>query len=785
MTESSPPPQQAAAPWQRRLAWAWLALMLLVLGHNAWLWGVGTERHLQIDTDVLAMLPQDPHDALTRSATERMASAAARRVIVLIGGQDWEQAKSAADRYAAVLQDSGQRLNLRYKLGDGLTQAWLDFYKPYQNQLITDELRQQLQTQSPASLAQRALQALYQPLNTPRVGSWREDPLNAFGAWLAQRAGASPVRVTQARMSVQQGDAHWAFLTLEQSGSAFSLADQRALLPVLERARAAALNGAPGARVLTGGVPLFAAAAANQAEHEIHTIGLGSLLGVVMLTWFAFSSLRPRILVTLSIALGLLTAVSVAALVFGRVHLITLVFGASLVGVAENYGTNYFCARLGYAPPQRWHILRRQLPIVGLAMLTTVIGYALLAWTPFPGLRQIAVFSAAGLLASFVTVVLWFVFLDVGQMPFTRFAQWLGSRRALWPSLTWNRYGLGGAAIVLAILLVGAWQATSNDDIRTLQNAPPTLLAEQRQLGELLKSPAVAQFFVVQGANAQQVLEREEQLKAQLDTLQMTYQALSDWVPSLERQRSNAQAMQAVLEAPGGVIEWVGQQTGQIIEPVARRVAWLGFEDWLAAPVSEPFRHQWLGQMGTGSKAFFASAVLLRDVDVAKTARLSRVSIPGVRWVDKVAEVSDVMGRTRHVMLGVLLVSYALVWAALAWRFGTRAWRALLPTALASALALALIALSGQALQLFHVLPLLIILGLGVDYGIFMLEQPERDGVRPFLSVTLAAASTLLSFGLLALSGTAALHAFGLTMLLGVSLAWLLTPLFLPSNHAG
>ena len=43
-----------------------------------------------------------------------------------------------------------------------------------------------------------------------------------------------------------------------------------------------------------------------------------------------------------------------------------------------------------------------------------------------------------------------------------------------------------------------------------------------------------------------------------------------------------------------------------------------------------------------------------------------------------------------------------------------------------------------------------------------------------------AAASTLLSFGLLALSATPALHAFGLTLLFGVFLAWLLTPLFMP-----
>ena len=108
----------------------------------------------------------------------------------------------------------------------------------------------------------------------------------------------------------------------------------------------------------------------------------------------------------------------------------------------------------------------------------------------------------------------------------------------------------------------------------------------------------------------------------------------------------------------------------------------------------------------------------------------------------------------------------------------------MLPTALASALALALIGLLGQPLQLFNMLAFLLILGMGVDYGIFLLAQPQRDLVRPFLTITLAAISTLLAFGLLALSGTPALHAFGLTMLFGIGLSWLLTPIFIPRESA-
>jgi predicted exporter len=67
------------------------------------------------------------------------------------------------------------------------------------------------------------------------------------------------------------------------------------------------------------------------------------------------------------------------------------------------------------------------------------------------------------------------------------------------------------------------------------------------------------------------------------------------------------------------------------------------------------------------------------------------------------------------------------------------------------------------------------LLGVGVDYGIFLLEH--RDDGSAWMAVILGAVSTWLSFGLLALSQTPALHAFGLTLMIGLAWVGLLTPL--------
>ncbi|STQ91334.1 putative exporter [Iodobacter fluviatilis] len=769
----------------RLLAKVWLLIVLAFTGHNLYLWS----GHLQLDTDILAMLPQDERDPTVQNATRQLSDSASKRVVVLIGGQTWERASAAADAYAASLLESKLPLALRYKMGD--ESEWLSFFTPHRNQLLSATQRQQLTSTSSDELAQRAVAALYQPgIGMPRLGEWKDDPLNLLGAWLGERAAESKVRIRDGRLSLStsspSGEAFYVLLTLEQNGPAFSVKAQQALIPALDAAKAAALKTQPEVQVLSVGVPLHAAAAASQAEREVHTIGIGSMIGIVLLTVFAFSALRPRILVTISIAIGLLAAISVCTLLFGRLHLITLVFGASLVGVAENYGSNYFSSRQGRPAAERWAMLKAQSPVMWLAMLTTAIGYLLLALTPFPGLRQIAVFSATGLLAAFVTVMWWFPLFDKGEMKHTRLSLWIGSRRALWPSLGRNRLTLILSLIVAITLLWGGLSIKSNDDVRLLQSSPPALIAQQIKVSQLLDLPSPAQFYLIRGASIEAVLQQEEALKTRLAPLIDKgsingYQAISDWVPSLAQQAANQALVERVVFSEQGVLSKASLALGEALTPAFKTTAPLLIADWLAAPVSEPLRHQWLGKFENG----YASVMLLRGVSKpAQLAELAAIapSVAGVRWVDKVAEVSTVMGRYRVLMAWVIALSYLLVFAALSYRFGRQAWRALLPTLLASGLALAILALLGQPLQLFNILALLLILGMGVDYGIFLLENPDRQATRPFLSVTLAAASTLLAFGLLALSATPALHAFGLTMLLGIGLSWLFTPAFMPTT---
>jgi predicted exporter len=341
----------------------------------------------------------------------------------------------------------------------------------------------------------------------------------------------------------------------------------------------------------------------------------------------------------------------------------------------------------------------------------------------------------------------------------------------------------------LAIFAAIGWSRLSpQDDIRSLHNPPKKLLDDQVQISELLDLPTPAQFFLLRGATPEILLEREETLKTRLAPLVERklltgYHAISNWVPSTQRQTSRRRLVEKALLSDDGALAVLAQQIGEDRHWVAALGARLRapaepltVDEFLKAPASEPWRHVWLGKSADG----YASVVALSGVGKAGLAVLSRAAdgLQGVQWVDKVGEISSVLGKYRYAMSWVLLLSYLAVFGLLYPRYGFAGWRALGPTALASIATLAILGIMGKGIELFHILALMLLLGIGVDYGIFFQEQGRADDGAAWLSVALSALSTLLSFGLLALSKTPALQAFGLTMALGIITVCLIVPFF-------
>jgi len=765
--------------WQAA-AWLWLAVCVVVAVHQWTFW-----RAPHFTTDVMALLPQDEQAPEVGRATRQLADQATRQVVVMIGAPDWAQAQKAAAAWQQAIAASRAALKQSAMAGADTLRDTMAFYAPYRDRLLTSAQRQLLEHAAPQSLVQGALGALAQPGGL-RLADWNADPLALWPQWWLARASDTRARPRDGQLALSDGGLEWIVLLRETTGPAFALTGDAPIADALAQGQAAAASAVPGVRVLAAGVPLHAEAAAARAHWEINTIGWGSLAGVLLLAWLAFRSLWPRLLMAVSLLAGMALALSVTAWVFGEVNLLTMVFGASLIGCAEDYGLYYFANRQGApdAPPLR--MMATLLPGLALALLTSVLGYVALGLPPFPGLRQMALFSVVGIAGTFMTTVCWFPWIDRGAPGRTRFSSWIVTSLARYPRFGSARAAwLAHAAFALACAMAISGLRV-NDDLRQLQGSPQSLVNAQREVGRLLGLPSPAQFFVVRGTSADDVLQREEALKTRLDARVASgelagYRALSDWVPSAARQASDAALTRRVED---GVIAGVDQVLGEAQRRASFDTAPLTLQRWLASPAAASARALWIGAVPrAGDGTAFASVVMLRGVrDLASLPAIARSAdgLPGVRWVDQVQSVSTLMGRYRQTMGLLLIAGHAAVLLVLLWRYGRRAWRAWMPTAVATLGTLALLALFGQPLQLFNVLALALLLGIGIDYGIFLLERENADAGSAWLAVVLGAASTWLSFGLLALSSTPALRSFGLTLLFGILLVWFAAPFYRP-----
>ena len=161
----------------------------------------------------------------------------------------------------------------------------------------------------------------------------------------------------------------------------------------------------------------YAQAGAAQAMDESSAIGLASIAGIILLVLVVFRALSAVWYSLIVIGVGVLTALSACLWLFGELHVGALLFGVSLIGVSVDYCLQYCTEIFAADPADPQRRLRRVVTGITLGMTMTVIGYLTLFLAPFPGLHQIAAFSAIGLLAAWTTVVLWLPLFDRATPP--------------------------------------------------------------------------------------------------------------------------------------------------------------------------------------------------------------------------------------------------------------------------------------------------------------------------------------------------------------------------------
>ncbi|MCU8056102.1 transporter permease [Shewanella sp. SM34] len=799
---------QSSPKW--RLA-IWLLLMLSASLWTLQLWQNGA----RVQSDILAMLPHLQQDKLTERALNQVEAALADQVYIALVAKDETTAIAAAKLLMQKLETdlvaTGKNAALTdirsadMQLGEALGQ----YYFPHRFKLLTAPQAEALATKDIGNLIEAATAQLYNAFSYANSNLLVQDPLLLFPANLLSLAPSSKVRVSQGILLANQGDHVAAVVMAKGRESAFNPNAQLAQMTALTLGLDAVKQSYPDITLLKAGALFHAIAATQTAKSEISILGLASLLGVIALVWLAFRSVMPLLLAIVTISSGLLLAVTFTLSVFGELHLLTLVFGTSLIGIAIDYSFHFYCERLSDTERNAKATVAYIFPTVTLAFITSALAYVGIGLAPFPGMQQVAIFCAAGLLGAYLTLILAYPLLagsrlPSGSRPLALAGKYLANLTQLSNRLT-SPLGMSMFALVIVMwCLVGVTKLTVDDDIRHLQQSPASVTEPENQLRQLLSGGTDNQFLLVRAASQEALLQQLERVSPLLDAAIANqelgnYVSLSRYIPSHQRQDTAYRLQGEIYQTQ---IDTVLTSLGldENLKPelqasyLAAKEQYIAPADFFKLEAGKQLAPLWLAPNGKatnydalndgGASAEHGAIVLLGGIQQIDAIKARFAHDESVQLIDKVADISAVMGHYRLLTLKLLALALGIALLLFSLNFGIKKAAVVVAVpALAALLTLATLGLTGSPLSLFHALALILVFGIGIDYSLFF-ASAQNHGKAVMMAVFMSACSTLLAFGLLAFSQTQAIHYFGLTLSLGIGLTFLLSPLILTTKKS-
>ncbi|MBT9265694.1 MMPL family transporter [Pseudomonas sp. MG-9] len=760
-------------PSERRLPWLFLILLLAVVALAGWQWRDGAP----LSANLMELVPGTHPDALELRAEQRMQEPLNREMLVLVGHTDRQQAVVMAQTLGEQWQASGLFEKVQWNLQADLPALRTQLLQGRLAMLSADD--RQLLTEHPDAFIQQRVQALFDPFSGFSLVPSQDDWLGLTGRIQNSQPkhGAVQLDIGSGTLVADADGKSWVLLRARTTGNAFDMNLPLKVADLLQHSREQAAKA--DVQLLAASGLLYAANGQQQATREMTWVGGGATLGILLLLLLAFRRWRV-LLAFVPVLVGMLFGAVACVALFGHMHVMTLVLGSSLIGVAVDYPLHYLSKSWSLKPWRSWPALRLTLSGLTLSLITSAIGYLALAWTPFPALTQIAVFSAAGLLGAYLSAVcllpalLKNVELQPAQWPLRLAERLVKLRETLLEHVR--------TPVLLALLIAfcagGLVQLQSKNDIRQWVGAPQRLTDEAQTIARITGYQPTSQFFLVRGANQQELLERQAALSERLQQL-VNLDKLQGYL-ALDQLLSPPSQQQQVREALSQLPQF-WQPLLDLGVPLAalqselQQLQNLPAEDIdaaLAGPLGEPYRTLWLGPTDDG----VAAMTSLQGLNNPSLLRVQALDLPGVMLVDRLGELNNVFAATQISAAELKLASCVLIVLVLIVPFGFGgALRIVALPLLAALCSLASLGWLGQPLTLFSLFGLLLVTAISVDYAILMREQVGGAAVS-LLGTLLAALTTWLSFGLLAVSSTPAVSNFGLSVSLGLAFSFILAP---------
>jgi predicted exporter len=600
-------------------------------------------------------------------------------------------------------------------------------------------------------------------------------PRTVDGVWTSKDGKRALLLArTKAQGSDTDGQAH-AVSTIEKSFVGVLVeSGVPASVPTTARAMMTTITGA-GA---------FAVKSRALVKRDVERLAIASLVLVAAILLAAYRSPLTLALGLVPVVSGALVGVAAVAIGFDAVHGITLGFGTTLIGEAIDYAIYLFVQsdRSHGIGDADW--VERFWPTVRLGVLTSIAGFSALLFSGLPGLAQLGVYSIAGLVAAalvtrFVLPSLVPARLRIRDL--TGLGETLLEVASSLARARWMAIFIALASVVALLVHPIRWDT----DLASLN----PVSAQDRREDALMRADIGAAdartLVAVRGETVDAAIANAERVGGKLDALVESgtlagYESPARILPSAATQARRIAALPPAEELRGRLAKALAgsplsaAKLGPFLEDVerARKQPPLGPEA-LAGTTLGAALDGLLFRDGAGR---WNAILALRapeggSIDAQAVRAALAASSTGAILVDVKAEADRLYAGYFDRALAMSAVGFAIIVVLLfaALRNPARVLRVLAPLAAGVLAVAAWHAIGRVPMNLLHLVGLLLVVAIGSNYALFFdgMAQDRVPPARTLASLTLANATTVASFGVLALSAIPVLHAMGSTVAMG------------------
>ncbi len=518
-----------------------------------------------------------------------------------------------------------------------------------------------------------------------------------------------------------------------------------------------------------------------------------ALILMSLLFWWAYRSLRLFFIAMLPLISAIVAALTITNIIFQQVHGIIIAFGITLLGVCLDYPVHLFSHHTKSKSPQQ--TILSIWPTLRLSVITTALAYLAMLGTGFSGLSQLSIFAISGLIISLL-VTRWIVPSWL-HFDFTKPShQYLIYLSLLKFSLN-KKIFIGSTTFIFCLfIIVNNYNTIWSTNITDLSPIPESVKNLDKELRNSIGAPDVNHVFLLKDKDPERLLQRTEELKNKLQPLKNNmlvdniYSAV-DFIPSQKKQLFYQQQLPDISNLRGDL------QSALTKLPFKKEFFNPFVNDITKSKTLNPIDVKQI--LDTPLGQHLQQDLFFKNNEWVSITRLSDVKSESalIKWLSLNPDIqtyylnlrqatSSLMSDYQQTALYRLLFgSFIIGLILLSVRSKLRAAIILLPIILAVLISVSIQIVLGTQLTLFHILALLLIVGIGLDYSLFFDRSwtSTQDYQHRLHGIFVSASSTLITFGILGFSDIPVLSALGQTVTFGVLGCFVLTLVFNINNH--